>query len=446
MGAEPNVLLRRLLEESGFSEARLAAEIRVVAAEHGHRLACGQSSVSRWLSGASPRPPAPVFLLEALSRRLGRVVTPAQAGLSKAVPASTSGQPQLGGTEPARALSALVRAELDPARRRLLTGGVYSLATLAPDLAAPPALSGAHGDAPVRPGVPPHARVGQMDAMAARFAEAAEQHGGGHVRAALAAYLAQPVTGWLRAPVGDTLHRQLLAGAARLTLLLGTMTADDGADALAQRYHHLATRLAAEADDAAAFAIALRLMATHAHDLGHRTPATVSLSERAIEASRGAPRIARAFTQAHLAVSAAHHDRHAALRALATAERLHSRADSAPGPFTAYSLAALLYQRGQTLLALGDVPGAIDAFTTSLRRRTSAERHARVLTHAGLADIRLSQGHLEAALAHWHVFLDDYPHLDSVRATRRLAAMRRRLVPHRRHRPTAALLDRARAL
>ncbi|MFE2936263.1 hypothetical protein [Streptomyces sp. NPDC059278] len=336
-------------------------------------------------------------------------------------------------------LSSLVRSDLDPARRRLLAASTYSLTALAlpgPGLVREPA-SVSVGE------VSSLARMAQMEAMARQFADAAETYGGGAVRTALAGYLVGPVTGWLHASTAEPVHRKLLARAARLTLLLGTMTADDGADALAQRYHHTAACLAAEAGDRAVFAITLRAMATHAHDLGHHTPAVMNLAGRAVDAARDAPRIIRAYTQAHLAVTAATEDRHTALTALHQAERLHQQADSAPGPFTAYPLAALHYQRAQTLAALGDRSNAIGAYTASLRLRTPTERHARTLTHAHLAETLLAHGHLDAALTHWTHFLDNYPHLSSVRAARRLDVMRRHLIPHHRHRPAAALLDRA---
>ncbi|MFE0062542.1 hypothetical protein [Streptomyces sp. NPDC059003] len=341
-----------------------------------------------------------------------------------------------------RTLSALLRDDLDPARRRLLAASLYSLTALAlPTLPGPagphPAGLAAATDAPLR------ARIEQMDTMARHFADAAKTYGGGAVRSALAGYLNRPVAGWVHTPALDPVHRQLLAGAARLTLLLGTMTADDGEDALAQRYHHSAARMAANADDPAGYAIALRTMAAHASDLGHHTRAVLHLSEHAADAARRSARPVRAYTQAHLATAAASHDRHAALTALGAAERLHERADHTHGPFTAYPLAALHYRRGQTLSILGDTPGAIGAYTAALRLRTPAERHARALTRAALAETLLTHGHLDTALAQWARFLDEVPHLHSARATRRLTAMRQLLTPHGRHRPTALVLERA---
>ncbi|MFE0062277.1 hypothetical protein [Streptomyces sp. NPDC059003] len=320
--------------------------------------------------------------------------------------------------------------------------GVYSLTALT--LPVIPGVAGPHGRATAPAAAAPlRARIEQMDAMVRRFSDAAKAHGGGAVHHGLAGYLHRPVAGWLHTPAPEPVHHQLLAGAARLTLLLGTMTADDGHDALAQHYHLTATRMAADAEDTALFAIALRTMATHASDLGHHTRGVLHLSEHAADTARRSSRSVRAYTQAHLATAAAHHDRHTALTALGAAERLHEQADSLPGPFTAYPLAALHYQRAQTLGALGDRTGAVGAYTAALRLRTPAERHANALTRAALAESLLAQGHLDVALAHWSCFLDDCPHLHSARVGRSLEAMRQLLTPHKRYPSAALVLDRA---
>lgn len=433
----PNTPLKLLLDEAGWSGAQLGAAVRGVAAENGRPLRCDRSLVSRWLSGTRPRPPAAGFLLEALSRRLGRSVTPAEAGLSR-VP---SPLPELSWeSDPVSELSVLTRADLDPTRRHMLSVNPYSIAALiVPD-----------PDRLVRHMPPTTAvrRAGQAEAeqlrvMAGVFAEAANLHGGGHMRTALAAYLNHDVASYLHASASDRTHRRLLSDAAQLTLLLGIMCAGDGADALAQHYHQTAASLAVNADDAAMFAVTLRAMSAHAHDLGHHTPAAAHLAERAVTIAQSAPPIVQAYTQAQLAVVQSHGSRRAALAALTAAEHLYSQSDITPGPFTHYPLGALHYQRAQTFAILGDRPGAISALTTSLQLRTPVERHARALTQDRLAEALLRLGHREAALTHWGAFLDTYPTLHSTRAARRLDNMRRLLHPHRRDATARTLLRRA---
>ncbi|MEO3974476.1 hypothetical protein [Streptomyces sp. CAU 1734] len=450
MPLTPNSRLRLLLADAGWTGTQLAQATRRVAGEHGRQLACDRSSVSRWLAGAQPRPPAPAYLLEALSRRLGRRVTAQQAGLTRApLPA-----PALDweGAAPLTALTRLTETELDPARRALLGAEPFSpLAFAVPEplpRPRPPRTVSGMPDGPAESG---DRRAGELDAermeaMAGVFAAAADRFGGGPVRAALAAYLAREVTARLHAPAPERVHGRLLGKTAQLTLLLGRICADGGDDAVAQRYHGIAVRLAADAGDHATIAIALRAMATHAHDLGHTGTRVLQLADRACDHARYAPPVVQTYAQAQLAVTLAHHDRRAALTALTRAERLYSAAGPASaGPFGTYSLGALHYQRAQTLGALGDHAGSVGALTASLRARGPGESHARALTHARLAETRLRLGHLDAALPHWRAFLDDYAALDSVRAARRLTAMRRALQPHRHYPAAAPLLIRAEA-
>lgn len=441
MSRTPNRHLERLLQAADWTPTQLARAVRGVAGEHGIRLACDYTTVRRWLDGTQPRPPAPGLLLECLSRRLGRRLTAQDAGLTRApvLVVDLSWE-----ADPVYQLARLARAELDPVHRAVLGSTPFALSVLAlPVWPSGHGSSRRHSSPATSPGRPGRSEVAHLHTMATAFASAAEQHGGRHVRAALAACLAHDVAPRLHAPARDQVHRDLLSASAQLTLLLGNMCADDGHDGLAQRYYQVAVELAAEADDAALLAIGLRTTATHAHELGHHTPAVLHLAEQAATYARRAPSITQAYVQAHLAVMQAHHDKRAALRALARAEHLHALADTAPGPFSSYPLGALHYQRAQVLAPLGDIQGAVHALTASLHARAPAEHRAAVLTRARLAEAHLRLGHLEQALIHWRAFLDTYPTLDSNRATRRLTVMREQLRPHARHSAAAGLLRRA---
>ncbi|MDX3763930.1 hypothetical protein [Streptomyces sp. AK02-04a] len=279
--------------------------------------------------------------------------------------------------------------------------------------------------------------------MAELFYSATEEYGGQHVRTALAAFLSRQVVPQLSARLDAATRRELLSATAQLTLLLATMCADSGQDRTTQHHHQVAARLAVDAHDSTTLAIALRGMAAHAYDLGYHSTAVLNLAEQAVLHARYAPPAVQAFTQSHLAVVQAHHDRHAALAALAHAESSYSRADSASGPFTAYPPGALHYQRARSLTALGDHPGAVRALNTSLRLRTSDENRAALLTRAHLAEALLRLGHLEDALSHWQTFLTIYPTLHSSCAARRLGTLREQLRPHQRHPQAAALLAQA---
>ncbi|MGW1281623.1 tetratricopeptide repeat protein [Streptomyces tsukubensis] len=436
MPRTPNTRLRHLLDECGWSAAQLAAAIRIVTAEQRHPLTCDRSTVWRWLEGARPRPLAATCLLEALSRRLGRTVTPYDAGLTRA-PAVWPG-PSFD-ADPLRRLVDLARGELDPGRRMLQGSDVYRLTGLS--------VPGWHelGTSPRHQATPSPVRVGRAEVTALRTMIAVSSGavatlGGGHGRAALAACLVYDVAPWLSATATEAVHEQLLSAAAQLAVLAGNMCADDHADALAQQYHRAGAGLAAEARDAATHTIALRAMATHAHELGHHRPARALAQQAADTARHHTPRIIRSYTQAQLAVAEADtRNPRAARTALEEAERLYTQADQIPGPFTSYPHSALQYQRAHTLAALGDHTGAARALTASLHERPTHHHRARMLVTARLAETFLHQGQLEPALTHWHTFAKGYPDLHSAYALYRLTTMRQLLRPHRRH-PTAALL------
>src|SRR5439155_19087511 len=133
--------------------------------------------------------------------------------------------------------------------------------------------------------------------------------------------------------------------------------------------------------------------------------------------------------------------RRAALASLAAAEQRLARATSPHRPMVgAYHPASLAHQQAAVRALSGDRAGAIGALTTSIRSRPAAERRSRAITLARLAELHLWQGHLDDAVATWHHFLDDYPHLRSARATTALKTLRACLLPHSRNPAARALL------
>ncbi|MDX3763973.1 hypothetical protein [Streptomyces sp. AK02-04a] len=444
MSREPNARLKTLIQAAGLSPAQLARALRALAAEQDLSVSYDYATVRRWLEGARPRPPAPALLVECLSRRLGRPVTAQEAGLTHAPAVTVDPAWQ---ADPLRKLAQLTSAELDPARQRLLGADGFSLTALAiPD----PLPSSAPADRPA-PAGPDGAHPGSTESdhlhgMALHFNTAAEEYGGEPVRAALAAFLTHHVVPVLHTEKHERSRRSVLSASAQLTILLGLMSADSGHDRTAQHYHHIAARFAADAGDCTTLAIALRTMASHAYELGYHTPTVLHLSEQAAKHASAAPPAVQAYTHANLAVLQAYYDPRAALDTLALAERLHARADGPPGPFTAYPVSALYYQRAQTLSILGDRSGSVNALKQSLHMRSPAEHRAAVLTRARLAAVHMSIGHLEKALFHWQAFLTAYPTLHSARATRQLHTLREQLRPFQRHRAARQLLNQARLL
>lgn len=78
---EPNILLKALIQEAGFSNAGLAKRIRAA----GLDLRYDHTSVARWIRDrAIPRGQVPEIICDLLGERLGRKLTPADIGMEPA--------------------------------------------------------------------------------------------------------------------------------------------------------------------------------------------------------------------------------------------------------------------------------------------------------------------------------------------------------------------------
>jgi hypothetical protein len=80
-GRRPNERLDDLMREANLSAKALARALREAGAARGKQVRCDHTSVSRWLAGVHPRAATARLLCEVLGRRLGRIVSPADAGL-----------------------------------------------------------------------------------------------------------------------------------------------------------------------------------------------------------------------------------------------------------------------------------------------------------------------------------------------------------------------------
>jgi tetratricopeptide (TPR) repeat protein len=454
----PNAALRRLLADSGWTEAQLAKAVNAAGAEAGLALRYDRSSVSHWLTGRRPWGPVPGLLAETLSRALGRTITIADTGLAASEPDGP----------PARD-TATTLAELGDGRR---LHAAYSVAALSvpdwPHAIVGNLITSAPNTAPHEPRLPSQTwpgvagpgvagarlAVGQVAAaeqMAGIFCDTDATFGGGRARTALAAYLAHQVVPCLRATARPALRTRMFTVATQLTYLCAFMCFDDERHALAQRYYRSALDLAAENGDAAAYAIGLRALSVQARALGHHRHA-IHLAELAASTSRKRfPPERQAFFAGQVAVAAAANgDRTTALSALRAAERLLSRAASTSVPtglpMGSYHPAALAHQRAAVCALLGDRAEAISALSESVRHRPPGERRSRAIITARLAELQLATGHLEEAVATWYAFLDDYPYLRSGRATAALRTLRSRLRPYARNAAAGRLLGHAATL
>jgi tetratricopeptide (TPR) repeat protein len=417
--------LRALLAEACCSGAELARSVNRIGAESGMSLRYGRASVAQWLSGTRPRPPVPGLVAEALTRRLGRVITPDDLGYD-------ADQPW----------------DIDPVLDLCTLAGetdhrVYQMSALSVPAQRTSSEIATTGSSAIRIGA---GEVTAATTMLQLFAATEAAIGAADTRPVTANYLSTTISAWLRAPAPDQVHRDLLSVAARLAYLCGFQCVDDEKDGAAQRYYRAALQLSAEAGDMIARAVVLRGMSYQAHTLGHHTQA-LALAEAAHTAGTGAPPSTRAFLLGQLALAcAATADRHRAVTHLRTAEYDLLRATDDTAAVGVHHEASLAHQLAATRANLGDRAGAITALHRSLRHRPATERRSRALTLARLAELQLQQGELEEAVVTWHRFLDDYPGVNSARAHTALANLRGRVRPHIKNHAANELLYRATTL
>jgi hypothetical protein len=435
-----NDSLRWLLRETGWTGEAFARSVNQIAAESGVTLRYDRTTVSHWLAGTRPRPPAPDLIAEAFTRRLGRQVTAADAGLAPQ-PDAAGWQATAG--DPAAMLAALGTdaAASRRTRRGRPDSTPYCLDALkVPGLTAP---------GPMRPA------LGASDSglVSAEVVTAAQEigrsfsandisFGGGSVRRALSAYLKHHLAPRLSAPGKSATRRQLFKVTAELAYLCAFTYFDDELNGAGQQYYLSSLRLAAEIGDQVTYSVALRAMSLQAQRLGHNREA-VHLAETAAATGRAGGKMHQAFVYGQLAVAcAADGDRLNAFASLQAAERRMEAATSS-ALVGAYHAASLAHTEAVVRGLLGDNRGAATALTESIRYRPASERRARALTLASLAELHLRMGALDEAVARWHSFLDDYLYLTSGRADTALRSMRATLRPYSRNPGTRTLLARS---
>ncbi|MBO8191591.1 hypothetical protein ITI46_07775 [Streptomyces oryzae] len=424
----PNIQLSALVAESGLTYEALAKAVCAVAAECGARLRTNKSNVQHWLSGSLPRGDTPRYLAIVLSRRLGRLLTPADLGLPSPAQAEsdTIGLSLTG--DPLDALLPMWRYELD--RRRLLTASAYSVAAAALPLSHVQDI--AARTAAARTG---HT-VGMAEVAAVRdmlhaFSEMDERHGGQHGRSALVAYLRDDIAPLCRARFHtDEVRQQMLSAASRGVHLLGWKSYDAGQQGLAQRYYLQSYALAAESGLRGHAEFVMRTMAMQGLKL-HRPEHCQGLAETGLNRAKGR---VDAQTEALFRVVHAHTLAKSGKRRAALAEAEHARTllTGAPGddvPFWALAWgppAASVYSRtAKVHETIGDHRAAAEHYALAATARP-ADTYARIvaLDLVAGAEMHLKRGSIEQACATWHQAIDHMGGVRSVRTRRAVSRMR----------------------
>ncbi|MGW0809690.1 hypothetical protein [Nonomuraea sp. NPDC002799] len=422
-----NRALATLIEQAGWTHAATAQRVNAVAAEGGERLHYDRSAIGHWLTGTTPRPEAVHAAVEAFRRGLGRPhLGPADLGWPEPGGPAPADDPWRG--DPVSRLATLGEDDMLN-RRTVLTAGTFTLAALS-------GLSGLSAHAGARSAGPRRAGAGEVERIRATtrgFADLDDRFGGGHARAAVAAYLAREVTPLLHETTGRS-RPDLFAAAAELSYLAAYMAMDAGANALAQRYYISSVRLADEAGDGVLRATALRSMAVQAAELGHDGEALV-LAEAAASAlaGHGPPRTQAWITGMRAEAHAAAGTRWDALSLLHRTESQLERADSAPeSDWTGnYRRESLEHQIGLTLTQLGDHATAARHFTASMNARRPGELRTHALIGLRAAHAYLRAGEVERAAVTVLELSDDVRQLSSARVRDELHRLRAGWQPYR---------------
>lgn len=433
----PNDRLRDVIAESGLTYEAVAKAVRSVAAECGTALRTNKSAVDHWVQGARPQPDTARYLAVALSRRLGRLLTPVELGLADGDP---DGHDSIGltlGGDPIDSLIPMWRAELD--RRRFLSASAYSVAAAALPLAYVRDI--AERAAAARTGqVIGMAEVNAVRDMIGMFSDMDERHGGQHGRSALVTYLRDDVAPLCRGRFRtDEIRAQMLSAASRGVHLLGWKSYDAGQQGLAQRYYLQSYGLAVESGLPGHDGFVMRTMAMQGLKL-HRPEHCQGLAETGLTRAKGRVdsqtealfRVVHAHTLAKTGLSAA------ALaevgRARALLEQGSQRGDEVPFWGLAWGpVAPSVFSRtAKVFETLGDHRAAAAEYLHAAATRP-AGTYARIvaLDLVAGAELHLKRGRIEQACATFGQAMDHMEGVRSVRTRKAVKTMRADLAPFR---------------
>ncbi|MFE4665374.1 tetratricopeptide repeat protein [Streptomyces sp. NPDC056716] len=408
-----------------------------IGAERGMRLKYKEPSVNQWLKGHMPREAVRPIILEALARRLHRPVSPIESGFPAPATPATS---EMGIVHE---LIELGRLDMDPARRSVLSTGLFSAALMIPgwrDAAERITLVKSGRARRIGEG-----EIAMVVAATQHFSDLDYQFGGRDTRPVAAAFLVNTVAPCLTAAGSDSVRNRMLSAASDLCYLTGYMAVDEGHQGLGQQYYLKAMELARSGNDRNAYSLALHGMSSQALQLGH-SRAALRLTSAAMEGGKSIESNMRAFLAGQRAyASALTEDQRSAQAFLREAEIEIGKTDSSSRVVMGhYREAVLEYDVAQVKYGLGDTAGSVE----SLKRYTLLQnrKHGRraVLDGATLAERQLEIGHLEAACTTWGQVVSDYPFVQSGRADQRIISMAKSLKPFLKNPAAQELYERAR--
>lgn len=424
MQRQPNDDLAAFMTEAGYSNKALARDVRDEARARGEEARCTHVDVARWLDGTKPRGKKPAYIAAALSRRLGRLVSPADVGMATVGESSgldlTFADTRTDVLRRVRVLASLDLSGNGQVQRSVVPTAAL-VAPMASWLVAPPAELAAS--------VTASPRVGQCDVEAVyttlrMFELLDHEYGGGHARLAAVQYLRTTIGPLLAATYSAGIGQSLFAVAAQFTYKTGAMAYDIGMHGLARRYFVQALNLAHLSGDRALGGKVLALMGHQANFLGDYRQA-VDLARAAKVGAKGhaTPTVHAMYCAMEGRALASLGDERACARALSEAEHAFEHSGTAVEPdWIAYFDQAELYDEFAHCFA-------------ALRRTEDATKYANMaLTYARDNNYRRSRTFCQLTLAQaqilavdsrrrdvdkaCHIAADSLPELEQLKSSR----------------------------
>jgi len=396
----PNEDLSRLLEVAGMSKKELARSVNELSPQNAPKTT--HTSVTNWIDrGMIPRPPTPQHIADVLGKRLGRIVTPDEIGMS------TRGKTEADigldfPRDPEEALRLSTNYWSTMKRRTLVTGGPLAIAAY-----GTPVRRWLSNPADVPEPRQGGERVGQADLdelwLASEDARRWDSKfgGGNSMSSSVVDCLQNKATPLLRGTFTESIGTELFSATAELARIAAWTAVDMGQHDVAQRHFIQALRLARSGGNVEAGSYVLATMSLHAFLRGHPSEA-VDMAEGAYEQAkhRAAPRV---LAFAKLAEARAHGrlgDERSAAKALRATEALLE--SIRPGSRDPNWLSYLTHQRisadaAEIYRDLGDLKAAeswhlqADAMPTNVYTRAVGIRLA-VMSSAHLRASNLDEG------------------------------------------------------
>lgn len=452
---EPNSQLDVLLDQSGVSRAGLAARVNRLGGEAGITLRYDHTAVARWLKGQRPRGKVPELICEVLGRRLGRVLTLADIGMTAPPGSGTAGGPGGSGSD----AGAPGGGTGSGGAGSVVDGVAGSLGRFVERAAlswrsdqlhegerGPGPLTGAAAVAPVweweNPPDDPDVshdgprEVSEADVALLHSARGHYEHlyrnaGGVATRPRVVGFLTAQVAPLLRGGYGDGTGRRLCRAAGALAAMGGICAYDADAQGLAQRYFHQALRLGKASGDRPFGGYVVALLVNQALFLGENRHA-IACAEAVLRTANphATPALATDLYAMQAKAYARLGDRRSAHSCMRRAEAHSGRIRREDEPEeTGYVEPGLVEVRlAEALLVLGELDAA-ERYARDAAREPAHVR-GRVNRLATLTDVELRSGDLEQAAETAVRMVDTARGIESRRLRERMSGVRDHLLLH----------------